>query len=376
MRHRGTLLCYGGGWRFGYAISCFETAEAEHPSNYWRLRSKSETPAMSVALQPINAPAADQKGARGLTRTQFLRAFVGGILLTTGTLREAQTRSDPTMPVRGMLTRPIPSTGEAMPVIGLGTWRVFDVGTDTEARRPLREVLQVLLEFGGRVIDTSPMYGRAEAVIGDLLLEMGARSRVFLATKVWTEGSEHGIAQMQHSAQLLRSEVIDLMQIHNLMDWRTQLSILRRMKARGDIRYIGITHYTTNALPELARILVTEPGIDFVQLGYSLATREPETELLPIAAAHGIAVIVNQPFEEGGLFRRVRGRPLPDWAREIDCRNWAQLFLKYILAEPSVTCVIPATNNPEHMKDNAGAGFGRLPDLRQRQQMRDLWDAI
>jgi diketogulonate reductase-like aldo/keto reductase len=279
------------------------------------------------------------------------------------------------MSARGMLTRPIPSTGEEMPVIGLGTWRVFDVGTDTEARRPLRGVLQVLLAFGGRIIDTSPMYGRAEAVIGDLLLEMGARSRVFLATKVWTEGSERGIAQMQHSAQLLRSEVIDLMQIHNLMDWRTQLSTLRRMKARGQICYIGTTHYTTNALPELARILVTEPGIDFVQLGYSLATREPETELLPIAAAHDIAVIVNQPFEEGGLFRRVRGRPLPDWACEIDCTSWAQLFLKYILAEPAVTCVIPATNNPEHMKDNAGAGLGRLPDLRQRQQIRDLWDA-
>ena len=279
------------------------------------------------------------------------------------------------MSARGMLTRPIPSTGEEMPVIGLGTWPVFDVGTDTEARRPLREVLQVLLAFGGRIIDTSPMYGRAEAVIGDLLLEMDARSRVFLATKVWTAGSERGIAQMQHSAQLLRSEVIDLMQIHNLMDWRIQLSTLRRMKTRRQIRYIGITHYTTNALPELARILVTEPGIDFVQLGYSLATREPETELLPIAAAHGIAVIVNQPFEEGGLFRRVRGRPLPDWAREIDCTSWAQLFLKYILAEPAVTCVIPATNNPEHMKDNAGAGFGRLPDLRQRQQIRDLWDA-
>jgi diketogulonate reductase-like aldo/keto reductase len=279
------------------------------------------------------------------------------------------------MSARGMLTRPILSTGEEMPVIGLGTWRVFDVGTDTEARRPLREVLQVLLAFGGRIIDTSPMYGRAEAVIGDLLLEMDARSRVFLATKVWTAGSERGIAQMQHSAQLLRSEVIDLMQIHNLMDWRIQLSTLRRMKTRRQIRYIGITHYTTNALPELARILVTEPGIDFVQLGYSLATREPETELLPIAAAYGIAVIVNQPFEEGGLFRRVRGRPLPDWAREIDCTSWAQLFLKYILAEPAVTCVIPATNNPEHMKDNAGAGFGRLPDLRQRQQIRDLWDA-
>jgi diketogulonate reductase-like aldo/keto reductase len=272
-----------------------------------------------------------------------------------------------------MLTRPIPSTGEAMPVIGLGTWQVFDVG-DPAARHSLREVLQLLLDSGGRIIDSSPMYGRAEAVIGDLLAEMGARPRAFLATKVWTTGSARGIEQMQRSAELLRTEVIDLMQIHNLVDWRTQLATLRRMKTEGRIRYMGITHYTTDALPELARILATEPGIDFVQLGYSLATREPETELLPAAAAHGIAVIINQPFEQGGLFRRMRGRILPDWAREIDCTSWAQLFLKYILAEPAVTCVIPATNNPEHMKDDLGAGFGRLPDPRQRQQIRELWD--
>ena len=232
----------------------------------------------------------------------------------------------------------------------------------------------MLLDSGGRIIDSSPMYGRAEAVIGDLLAEMAARPRAFLATKVWTTGSARGIEQMQRSAELLRTEVIDLMQIHNLVDWRTQLATLRRMKTEGRIRYMGITHYTTDALPELARILVTEPGIDFVQLGYSLATREPETELLPAAAAHGIAVIINQPFEQGGLFRRMRGRILPDWAREIDCTSWAQLFLKYILAEPAVTCVIPATNNPEHMKDDLGAGFGRLPDPRQRQQIRELWD--
>ena len=273
-----------------------------------------------------------------------------------------------------MMTRPIPSTGEAMPVIGLGTWRAFDVGSDETGRRPLRQVLQRLLDDGGRIIDTSPMYGRAEAVTGDLLDESGARPRSFLATKVWTTGRERGIEQMRRSAQLLRTAVIDLMQIHNLVDWRTHLASLRRMKEEGRVRYIGITHYTTDALPELARILVTEPGIDFVQLGYSLATREPETELLPAAAAHGIAVIINQPFEQGGLFRRMRGRILPDWAREIDCTSWAQLFLKYILAEPAVTCVIPATNNPEHMKDDLGAGFGRLPDPRQCQQIRELWD--
>jgi len=224
------------------------------------------------------------------------------------------------------------------------------------------------------MIDSSPMYGRAEAVVGDLLAEMAARPRAFLATKIWTTGRERGIEQMQRSARLLRTEVIDLMQIHNLVDWRTQLATLRQMKAQGRIRYIGITHYTTSALPELARILVAEPGIDFVQLGYSLAMREPETEFLPTAAAHGISVIINQPFEQGDLFRRIRGRPLPDWAREFDCASWAQLFLKYILAEPAVTCVIPATNKPEHMRDNLPAGFGRLPDSRERQRIRELWD--
>jgi len=276
-----------------------------------------------------------------------------------------------------MLTRPIPSTGEAMPVIGLGTWRAFDVGVDAAARRPLGEVLRLLLDSGGRIIDSSPMYGRAEAVTGDLLAETGARARAFLATKVWTAGRESGISQMRRSAELLQTEVIDLIQIHNLVDWRTHLATLRRMKeeGRGGYGYIGITHYTTGALPELARILNSEPGIDFVQLGYSLATRAAERELLPTASARGVAVIVNQPLERGTLFRHFRGCALPDWASECDCLSWAQLFLKYILAEPAVTCVIPATGNPDHMNDDLGAGFGRLPDTTQRQQIRQLWDA-
>src|SRR5271165_5493155 len=227
------------------------------------------------------------------------------------------------MSAAAMLTRLIPSTGEAMPVIGLGTWRAFDRDSGETGKGPLREVLQLLLDVGGRIIDTSPMYGRAEAVTGDLLAELAARPRVFLATKVWTTGRERGIEQMRRSAQLLRAEVIDLMQIHNLVDWRTHLASLRRMKEEGYIRYIGITHYTTGALPELSRILIREPGIDFVQLGYSLATRAAETEVLPVAASHGIAVIANQPLERGDLFRRVRGRPLPDWAGELYCASWA-----------------------------------------------------
>jgi diketogulonate reductase-like aldo/keto reductase len=281
-----------------------------------------------------------------------------------------------TMAAETMITRPIPSSGEAMPVIGLGTWNVFDVGDNTAARAPLKQVLQQLVDAGGRMIDTSPMYGRAESVTGDLVTELGLRPRVFLATKVLTSGKEQGIAQMRRSAERLKSPVLDLIQIHNLLDWRTHLATLRQMKAAGQVRYIGITHYTTGSLPELARILESEPGIDFVQFGYSLATRDAETKLLPVAAARRVATIVNQPFETGDMFRRVRGKPLPEWAAEFDCTSWAQLFLKYILAEPAVTCVIPATANPAHMADDLKAGFGRLPDPQQRQKIRELWDSL
>jgi diketogulonate reductase-like aldo/keto reductase len=193
---------------------------------------------------------------------------------------------------------------------------------------------------------------------------------------VWTSGREQGIAQMRRSAELMRSPVLDLIQIHNLLDWRTHLATLRRMKAEGQVRYIGVTHYTTGSLAELARILESEPGIDFVQCGYSLASREAETRLFPVAAARGVAVIVNQPFETGEMLRRVRGRPLPEWSAEFDCDSWAQLLLKYLIAEPAVTCIIPATGNPAHMEDNAKAGFGRLPDVAQRERIRRLWDGF
>lgn len=275
-----------------------------------------------------------------------------------------------------MLTKPIPSTGEAMPVVGLGTWPVFDVGTDEASRRPLREVVRLLVGAGGAMIDTSPMYGRSEGVTGDLVSELGLRDRVFLATKVWISGRERGIEQMARSARLMQAPVIDLMQIHNLVDWRAHLVTLRGMKAEGRLRYSGITHYTTHSLSELARILETEDGIDFVQCGYSLATREAEERLFPVCAARGVAVIVNQPLERGTLFRAVRGKALPDWAAGFDCASWAELFLKYLIAEPAVTAVIPATNKPEHMADNLKAGFGRLPDAKQREQIRRWWDSL
>ena len=274
-----------------------------------------------------------------------------------------------------MITRPIPKSGEPMPVIGLGTWQTFDVGGDSAARQPLRRVIQLLVDRGGRMIDSSPMYGRAEGVTGELVAEMGVRSKVFLATKVWITGKERGIEQMKRSAELLRSEVIDLIQIHNLVDWKTQLATLRQMKSDGRIRYIGITHYTSSALPDLARILEGEADIDFVQLGYSIASRDAESRVLPVAEARRVAVIVNQPFEEGALFRRVKGRALPDWAGEIGCKSWAQFFLKYIVGHPAVTCVIPATSDPAHMADDLAAGSGPLPDERQRQRMRQVWDS-
>ena len=275
-----------------------------------------------------------------------------------------------------MITRAIPSTGEALPVIGLGTWQVFDVGGGDQARQPLRAVLREFIGAGARMIDSSPMYGRAEAVTGDLVSELQIRPGVFLATKVWTSGRDQGIAQIRRSTELMRAGVLDLIQIHNLLDWRTHLATLRAMKAAGQVRYIGVTHYTTGSLPELARILDSEPGIDFVQCAYSLQTRDAETRLFPVAASRGVAVIVNRPFETGGMFRKARGRALPDWTAEFDCSSWAQLFLKYVVGEPAVTTLIPATASPEHMVDDLKSGMGRLPDPRQREQIRRFWDSL
>jgi len=274
-----------------------------------------------------------------------------------------------------MLIRPIPSTKEPLPVVGLGTWQAFDVGAERAALDQRKEVLRVLLEAGGKVIDSSPMYGRAEAVVGTLLAEMQARDKTFLATKVWTSGEAAGIAQMQASSAKLQAPVIDLMQIHNLLDWRTHLRTLRAWKAQKKFRYIGITHYTDPALEDLAAVIRAE-RIDFVQLGYSIASRAAEARLLPLCAERGVAVIVNQPFDSGALFGQVKGRALPEWAAEFGCASWSHVFLKYILGHPAVTCVIPGTARPDHMRDNVGAGQGKLPDDAQRQRMAAYWDGL
>lgn len=271
---------------------------------------------------------------------------------------------------RPILARAIPSTGETLPVIGLGTSDEFSVspGEDLE---PLREVLRRFVELGGKVVDTAPAYGNAEEVIGRLVAELGIAKRLFIATKVGTYGREAGLEQMKTSERLLRKQPLDLIQVHNLTDVQTQLRNLRAWKEAGRVRYIGITHSRVSAFGDLERLLRTEK-LDFVQLNYSPTEPDAERRLLPLAQEKGVAVIVNRPFENGYFFRKVRGKPLPDWTAGFDCTSWAQFSLKYIVSHPAVTCVIPATSNPRHLVDNMNAGMGRLPDERTRRRMREL----
>ena len=264
-------------------------------------------------------------------------------------------------PQRMMTTRPIPSTGEALPVVGCGTYIGFDVAADSAAYAALPGVLQALFDAGGSVLDSSPMYGRAEAATGELLAAAGSRPRAFVATKVWTSGRAAGIAQMEQSFARLRTPRIDLMQVHNLVDWRTQLATLRGWKESGRVRYLGITHYTPSAYPEVEAVLRAEP-LDFLQINYALDDRAAAERLLPLARERGVAVIVNRPFGGGGLLRRLRAEPLPGWAAEIGCTSWAQVLLKFVLSHPAVTCAIPGTARPEHMRDNVAAGAGPFPD--------------
>jgi diketogulonate reductase-like aldo/keto reductase len=274
-----------------------------------------------------------------------------------------------------MLTRAIPSSGEKLPLIGLGTWQAFDVDLTSDNRRQLGDVLSLFVKLGGRVIDTSPMYGRAEDVIGELTSGLGIQERIFLATKVWTRGKENGIKSMERSMTLLRAKRIDLMQVHNLVDVRTQLATLREWKAQGRVRYLGITHYEAGAFVEVEKIMRSEK-LDFVQINYSLMEREADKGLLPLAQERGIAVIVNRPFGGGDLFGKTRSKPLPEWAAEFDCRSWAQFFIKWIVANPAVTCAIPATDKPRHLEENIQGGIGVLPDAKMRQKMVALVSSL
>lgn len=298
-----------------------------------------------------------------MTRREAARLIGGttaGLLLPIGAVAAGEAPA--------MLTRAIPSSGEKLPVIGLGTWQTFDVDLKPDNGAQLESVLSQFAKLGGRVIDSSPMYGRSEEVIGELSAKLGLRDKFFLATKVWTRGQQAGIESMERSLQRLQTKRIDLMQVHNLVDLETQLATMREWKEQGRFRYLGITHSNSGSHPEVVKVLEKEK-VDFVQINYSIMEREADRRILPLAQERGVAVLANRPFGGGDLFGRVRTKPLPDWAAEFDCRSWAQFFLKWIVAEPAVTCAIPATNNPKHLDDNVQAGSGRLPDAKMRQRM-------
>jgi aryl-alcohol dehydrogenase-like predicted oxidoreductase len=289
---------------------------------------------------------------------------LAGILLSAGSAQSSAPGPQP------MPTRPIPRTRESLPMVGLGTWQTFDVGAQPAQRGELKDVLRAFVAAGASVVDSSPMYGQAERVVGDLTSELGVRDSLFLATKVWTTGRDAGIRQMESSFSLMRTRRMDLMQVHNLLDVETHTATLREWKAAGRVRYIGITHYHAGAYADLERLVKTG-RYDFVQLNYSMAERDADARLLPLCAEAGVAVLVNRPFAEGSLFRRTKGKSLPPWAAEIDCASWGQFFLKWILGHPAVTCVIPATRRVAHVRDNVGAAHGRLPDAAMRRRMLD-----
>jgi len=291
-----------------------------------------------------------------LTRSAFLQ--LAGAALLGRPASAQQTRFE-----AGTLMhkRKVPSTGEMLGVVGLGTWQTFDVGGASAERAPLADVLGALFDGGGSVVDSSPMYGRSEGVAGDLIAASGARDKAFIATKVWTSGRDAGIEQMEQSLKLFHTDRIDLMQIHNLLDWQVHLPTLRAWKEEGRIRLMGVTHYTESAHDALDAVL-HQGGFDFVQMNYAIDDRGAERRLLGTAADKGVAVLVNRPFGGGGLMRKLSGRPLPAWARDIGCTSWAQILLKFVLAHPTVTCAIPGTSKPEHMRDNIQAGIGEYPD--------------
>lgn len=305
--------------------------------------------------------------SRSRRRTLQYLATVGATALLPMTL-SAQSH----MP---LINRAIPKSGELLPVVGIGTYDTFDVGVKAPERTELKQVLLEFAALGGKVIDSSPMYGEAERVVGDLTGEMGHREKYSYATKVWTSGSDAGVRQMEQSFKLMRTQRMELMQIHNLLDLETHTKTLREWKASGKIRYMGITHYHAGAHAELEKLIKTNT-YDTVQFNYSMAEREAEARLLPACLEAGVAVIVNRPFAQANLFGRVKGKPVPAWAVEFDCTSWAQFFLKYLLGHPAVTCVIPGTRRVTHLKDNMQAGMGRLPDAAQRRRMLETFNAL
>ena len=267
------------------------------------------------------------------------------------------------------ITRPFPKSGGQLPAIGMGSWLTFAVGDDPRAIATRVKVLEAFFEMGGRLIDSSPMYGSSEEVIGECLARIKPGKKLFSATKVWTTGWQQGVRQMKRSQEKWGIEGFDLMQIHNLLDWETHIETLKAWKAEGRIRYIGITTSHGRRHDELVEIMQNEAALDFVQFTYNIEDREAEQRLLPVARERKLAVIINRPFQRGGLFDTTLGKPLPPWAKEIDCQNWAQFFLKFVISHPAVTCAIPATSRVDHMRENMAALQGRLPDAAMRKQM-------
>jgi len=306
---------------------------------------------------------------RTLSRRQFMRGV--GLLSAGIILMPENIFAENSQPV----TRAIPSTGERIPVIGMGTSRTFDAGNDPAARAELRQVLQVFFDNGGALIDSSPMYGSSEMVVGDLLKTIHNKQKLFAATKVWIDGKQNGIDQMQASMRLMGVATMDLMQIHNLRDWKSHLPTLREWKQEGRIRYIGITTSHGRYHAELMQIMRTE-DLDFVQFTYNIGNRTVEDSLLPLAADRGMATLINRPFQRGDLFRKVKGKALPEWAGEFDCKSWGQFFLKFAVSHPAVTCVIPATSKVQHMADNMAANFGKLPSPSMRKRMIEYFTSL
>lgn len=330
---------------------------------------------MTDRTEPRKALPRSHGVKNALSRKDFLKLSAAGLAVTAlGVGRAGLPPAAASEVEESMRAREIPSSGEPLPVVGLGTWQQFDVAEDAPEMEVLTQVVQRLFDNGGSVIDSSPMYGAAEARVGEILTELNAHDAAFLATKVWTRGRRDGIEQMKRSESRLESSTIDLMQVHNLVDLDTHMDTLRDWKAEGRIRYLGVTHYTTGALDHLADIIERDQP-DFVQLAYSIGVREAEERVLPLARDRGVAILVNRPYQGGGVFRRVGGQDLPDWARDF-CDSWGQFFLKYILAHPAVTCVIPGTSSPEHMDDNAAAGYDRLPDEEEVSRMRAFWQEL
>ena len=302
-----------------------------------------------------------------LTRRQLLKLAATMLAMPASSLR-AQTQ-------RPLIQRKIPSSGELLPAIGMGTSRTFDTANDAESLARLTAIIKIFFDRQGRVIDSSPMYGEAESRVGDVLRTLENQPGVFAATKVWTRGREQGIEQMQESAQRMNVEIFDLIGVHNLVDWQTQLDTLKHWKKEGKVRYIGITTSSGRDHKELIEIMRNEP-LDFVQFSYNIGNLTAEEELLPLAQDKGIATMINRPFQRGSLFRVSKGKPLPALAQAIDCNSWGQFYLKFILGHPAVTCLIPATSKPKHMLDNMQANFGRVPDQQQRTEMLKIFKQL